>query len=74
MPKVKIYLEKGETIEEAEELLRKALDLHSSGDIHVEESYDDPAMIHTQERMEEIHNKIYDEMLQEVIEAINEEY
>ena len=74
MAKVKIYLDKGETIQDAEEQLSKALALHSTGDVHVEESFDDPAMIHAQEEMENIHKKVYDDMIAEIMEIINGEY
>lgn len=74
MAKVKIFLEKGESMADAEEMLSKALKLHSSGDIHVEESFDDPAMIHAAERMQNIHEDIYDDMLKEILEEINKEY
>jgi hypothetical protein len=74
MAKVKIYLDEGETIQDAEEQLRKALDLHSSGDIHVEESFDDPAMIHAEQEMVNMHKKVYDDMMKEIIDIINGEY
>lgn len=74
MPKVKIFLAPNESIEDAEELLRKALNLHANGDVHVEESFDDPAMIDTQNRMENIHKQIYKEMVDEIIEELDKEY
>lgn len=74
MAKVKIFLDKNETIEDAEELLKKALELHSTGDIHVDESWDDPAMVDVQDRAVEVHKRIYDDMIDEIINAINEEY
>lgn len=74
MATVKIFLSKNESMSDAEEALSKALQLHSSGDIHVEESFDDPAMIHVSERMENIHEVIYKEMISEIIDELNKEY
>lgn len=74
MAKVKIYLEKGETIEDAEMQLRKALDLHDSGDIHERQDYVDPAMQHIMDRLEAMHEEMYKEMMSEVIQEIDKEY
>lgn len=72
--KVKIILEKHETMEEAEETLYKALDLHRTGDIHLQESFDDPAMIDVSQRMEKIYEDIYKEMMEEITDALDEDY
>jgi len=72
--KVKIQLNKNQTIEDAEELLFKALDLHRSGDIHLLESFDDPAMIDVSQRMEKIYEDIYKDMMDEIIEALGDDY
>jgi len=72
--KVKIKLEGKETVLEAEELLFKALSLHRSGDVHLNESFDDPVMVDISNKMEKIHEDIYQEMMDEVIEALDEDY
>lgn len=74
MAKVKIYLEKGEKIEDAEMQLRKALDLHDSGDIHERQDYVDPAMQHVMDTFEAMHEEAYKEMMDEVIREIDKEY
>jgi len=73
MAKVKVFLEKGETELDAQIAIEKALQLHSSGDIHTE-SFEDPAMIHAQQRFEEIHDRIYKEMLDEIMDELDKEY
>jgi hypothetical protein len=73
MAKIKIILEKGETEREAEDALLKAITSHNSGEVHTE-GFDDPAMNDVTNRMEEIHNKIYQEMLEEINEALDSEY
>lgn len=74
MAKVKVFLEKGETIEDAEMQLRKALDFHDSGDIHDRQDYTDPAMQHVFDRLEAMHEKMYQELVQEIIREIEKEY
>lgn len=74
MPKVKILLEKGEDILEADESLRKALNSHVNGDVHLRESFEDPAMIDASNRFEDIHSKQYKLMVEEIIAALEEEY
>lgn len=74
MAKVKIILEKGETQDDAEELLMKAFEHHSSGDAHDSESFDDPAMNDVLHRMEKTHKQIYSEMLEEITEALEKQY
>jgi len=73
MPKVKIILEKGETPEQAEELLLKAFEAKSNGDIHSED-FSDPAMSNALARMLKIHEDNYEAMLQEILQALDEEY
>lgn len=72
--KVKIFLEGNETIQDAEEALSKALEFHKLGEVHVNESFEDPAMEDVENRLEVLFNKMYQEMLQEVSEALDEEY
>lgn len=74
MAKVKILLEKGEDQLDADHALQKALELHTSGEIHQGELFDDSAMVHTAQRMEEIHSRIYAEMIREINELLDEEY
>jgi hypothetical protein len=73
MAKIKIILEKGETEREAEDSLLKAITAHNSGEIHIE-GFEDPAMNDVVNKMEEVHNKIYQEMLDEISEALDTEY
>jgi|APLow6443716910_1056828.scaffolds.fasta_scaffold387033_2 hypothetical protein len=74
MAKVKILLEKGETELDADQALQKALEFHSSGDAHDEETFEDPAMVHMSGRMEEIGQKIYAEMVREIQDVLDKEY
>lgn len=72
--KIKIILDKDQTKEEAEDLLFKALELHKNGEVHIDESFDDAAMIDTENRLKTIHSKIYADMLEEINEALEEQY
>lgn len=74
MAKVKVILEKGETKADADEALFKALNLHASGDIHVTESFEDPAMIDTTNVLKDKYEKIYADMIQEIFNELNKEY
>lgn len=72
--KVKIILDKNETVEEAEELLFKALDLHRTGEVHTRESFDDPAMVDIEDRVLKSYSDMHKDMLEEISEALDEEY
>lgn len=74
MPKVKILLEKGEDELDAHIALYKALDLHNSGDIHMRESFEDPAMIDASQQMDKIHKDIYQDMIQEIQGELDKEF
>lgn len=74
MAKVKILLEPGETELDAHEALSKALEIHNNGDTHVKESFEDPAMIHLSQRMDKIHEMIYKDMVQEIIDELDKEF
>lgn len=74
MAKVKIFLEKGETLADADNALFKALNHHASGDVHLRESFDDPAMVDAANRMEELFKKQYKEMIDEIIATLESEY
>lgn len=73
MAKVKIILDSGETIQEAEDSLIKAITSQDRGEAHTE-SFDDPAMQSVVNKMEEIHKKIYQEMLADINEALDKDY
>lgn len=74
MPQVKIFLEPGETELDADAALSKALAYHSGGEVHDEDAFDDPAMVHTAHRLEELHARIYAEMVREIADALDQEY
>lgn len=71
MAKVNIILEKHETIEEAQEMLKKALELQET---HSEEAFDDPAMVDVENYLMREHAKIYAEMIAEINETLGEDY
>lgn len=73
MPSVKIELKKGETPEQAEDLLLKAIESQRNGDVHGEE-FSDPAMSNLVDLMLKLHEKEYALMLQEINEALEQEY
>lgn len=73
MAKIKIFFEKGETERDAEDSLLKAMEFHNNGDAHAQE-FQDPAMTSVAHRMEELHQKMYQEMLMEIFEALDQEY
>jgi hypothetical protein len=74
MAKVKIFLDENETLEDAEDTLRKALDLHVSGDIHDGESFSDPAMIDTAVILERLHEDMYKKMIAEILQTLDRDY
>lgn len=74
MAKVKIFLESGETVQDAEEALLKAMDHHNSGEVHSSHKFQDPAMVDVTEKMERLHQKIYQEMLAEIFDALDQDY
>ena len=71
--KVKIELAKGETKEEAEELLYKALDSHRKGAQHSED-FQDPVMDQLFAEMKEDYGDIYDDMLQAIFKELDKEH
>lgn len=73
MAKVKIFLSPGETLQEAEDSLLKAMNHHNNGDVH-SETFQDPAMDSVADRMIDAHSKIYKEMLEEIFETLDQEY
>lgn len=74
MAKVKIFLGKDETIEEVESDLNKAFNFHASGEVHDEQMFNDPAMNHAVQRMDEVQRKIFEEMLREIFDEIDKDY
>lgn len=74
MPKVKVFLEKGESDLDADIALYKALSAQMTGDIHATESFDDPAMVSASERFEQIHENTYKTMIEEIVEELEKEY
>jgi hypothetical protein len=73
MPNVKIKLKKGESIQEAEETLYKALNAQRTGDMH-KEDFSDPAMADIVVRMQEEHDKLFKKILREIEEELDKEY
>lgn len=74
MAKVKILLAKGESERDAEDLLLKSILHHSTGEVHAESGFQDPAMEDLANKMTNIHARIYQEMLQEIFEVLDAEY
>lgn len=73
MTKVRIIAEGGETIDEAEEKLYKAMRSHRTGDSHSED-FSDPAMRDLLIKMENEHEEMYADMMREIFEVLDEEY
>lgn len=71
--KVKITTDKGQTKEEAEELLYKALDSHRKGAQHSEE-FQDPVMSELYSKMKQNYGEIYDSMLEEIFKELDKEH
>lgn len=74
MAKLKIELESGEDILEADEAIFKALNLHRTGDAHLRESFDDPAMVDLSQRLFKLHEDVYKDLIQEINAALDEDY
>jgi hypothetical protein len=74
MAKVKIYLEPGETQRDVEEVLNKAFEHQAQGGVHSEQTFDDPAMVDTVQRMESTFKKIHQDMINEINEALDQDY
>jgi hypothetical protein len=74
MPNVKIELQKGESEEQATELLFKALLSQRDGSLHEDGKFHDPAMEHMAQRLVLLHQDEYQKMLQEIFEELDKEY
>lgn len=70
---IDIKLQKGQTPEEAEELLYKALAFQRSGDIHGDE-FLDPVMQDASQKMIKMHEKVWTDSLNEILALLDEEY
>ena len=74
MGRIKIFVEDGETVEEVESNLVKAISHQISGDVHESESFDDPAMKSVAEKMIKAHSEMYKNMLQEIFQELEKEH
>lgn len=74
MARVKIFLNKNETELDADHAVQKAMEIHTSGAVHDEQIFSDPAMAHVAQRMNEIHDRMYGEMVREIQDVLDEEY
>ena len=72
MAKVKIYLEPGETQDDVQELLIKAFQHHSAGAEH-KQAFHDPAARDAFNKMINAHSKMFERMLKEVNQVIDED-
>lgn len=69
MAKVKIILNKGESILKVNNDLRKALEYQEKGDAH-KEAFEDPAIKDLYERLLKSHQEMFEKMLQEVAKIL----
>lgn len=74
MAKVKIELDSGETVEQAEDLLFKAVLAQTSGEAHDETNFSDPAMADLINQLEKQHANMFLEMIQEINDELDKEY
>ena len=74
MAKVKIYLEGIETQMDAEDALLKAITHHSSGEVHDEASFDDPAMQDLSLKLQQLYKRIHSEMIEEISEVLDSDF
>lgn len=74
MGKVKIFVDRNETVEGVEDSLLKAMEHHASGDVHENDDFPDPAMVDVKDRMMIAHEIIYRNILKEVFEALEEDF
>jgi hypothetical protein len=73
MPRVKVMLEPGETQEQAEESLFKAMSMHRDGGAHESEDFLDAAMQDQAAVMNRVYEMFFDKMLGEINDVIDEE-
>lgn len=74
MGKVKIFVDRNETVEDVEDSLLKAMNHHASGDVHDDDDFPDPAMVDVKDRMIIAHDVMYKNLLREVFEALEEDF
>jgi len=74
MPKVKIILDKDETIEEAQELLFKSLNYSRSGEAHEGDNFYDAAMADLHNQLTETYENMFSDLINEIIEELESEY
>lgn len=74
MAKVKIILDRGETQHDAEQALIKAINHHSSGEVHSSHVFTDPAAESAAYKMQDTFNKINTEMMEEIFQTLDEDY
>ncbi len=73
MPNVKIELIKGETVDEADELVFKAFSSQRDGSLH-NGTFHDAAMQHLSEKLILMHELQFQRMLLEIFEALEQEH
>jgi hypothetical protein len=71
MAKVKIYLDKGETVEQVEDLLVKAFQQHAAGAEH-KNAFHDPAARDVFNKLINEHEKMLESMIKEIMKVIDE--
>lgn len=71
--KVKIIKDKNQSVEEAEELLHKALDSQRTGAQHSEE-FQDPVMSELFSEMRNNYGEIYDSMMDQIFAELDKEH
>lgn len=69
MPKVKVYLNPGESDLDADLTLLKAISHHVSGDAH-SEKFQDPAMDDVALKLQSAHRVMYDNLTKEIITVL----
>ena len=70
---VKIELQKGETPEQAEELILKAFNAQRDGTLH-SGRFHDSAIQHLVDQLQELHGAEFQSMLREIFEELDKEY
>ena len=68
--KVKVFLDKNESRNHADDLLLKALQSHQNGDVHGED-FSDPAVKDVADRMSSTYEKILNAMLQDILNVLD---
>jgi acid stress-induced BolA-like protein IbaG/YrbA len=74
MAKIKILLEKGETKEDIQDALEKALSIHKTGILHDKAKFEDEAMNNLASIVELKHEKMIKATIIQIINLIKSEY